>query len=87
MFVGTRRDNMQDAKRKGRLLTGDKNPLAMRPELASHGEDHYLAVLDEAEVRRLRSSTERNADAARRLGVSPNTICHVRKRRTWKHVV
>ena len=53
---------------------------------APKGEDHPKATITEELVREIRASTERNADIARRIGLSKQSIADIRKRRTWKHV-
>lgn len=64
-FLGTAKDNMQDAKAKGRLPAGDNhysrtNPeklargnrtrLGRNPELAPRGDNHVLTKIPDAEV-------------------------------------
>jgi len=82
LFVGTNTDNMQDAKAKGRLATGDKNGSRRHPELlprgkmsfsASHperlcrGSDHYLTHLDETAVEAMRVEYARGGISQRAL--------------------
>lgn len=70
LFVGTSRDNMQDAARKGRTLAGDRNPakkaratiaavrrryIREHPESVKRGEQHNMARLTEDQVRAIRS--------------------------------
>jgi hypothetical protein len=43
-------------------------------------------LLTEQDVREIRSSSESGAHLAGRYGVSQQTICDIRKRRSWKHV-
>jgi HNH endonuclease len=81
LFVGTHTDNMRDASRKGRLKW--KNP--ERPALR-RGESHPGHKLTEEEVREIRTSPERSATLARRLGVSKTLIGRIRKRLTWKDI-
>ena len=40
LFLGTNKDNTQDAKRKGRLATGDRHGLRLHPERAACGDNH-----------------------------------------------
>ena len=40
LFLGTNRDNMLDAKRKGRTALGDRNGSRQYPELMARGERH-----------------------------------------------
>lgn len=58
LFLGTHKDNMQDAWRKGRIKGhgrgggfGDRNGTHTHPERYPRGETHNFARLTEAEVR------------------------------------
>ena len=70
LFLGTQRDNMQDAIAKGR-------PVGPR------GEDHGAARLTWAIVREIRSSSETANALGRRYGVSGNTVKRARNYETW----
>lgn len=50
------------------------------------GEAHPDAVLSEKQVSLIRNSKVKGAELAKKLGVHPNTIYAVRKRRSWKHI-
>lgn len=68
LFVGTRKENMQDARRKGRLSTGASHSRALAgrdfcydseharrtSEGVSHGEASVLAKLTDADVHEIR---------------------------------
>lgn len=73
LFLGTHRDNWQDAIDKG------------RPMAAAPGERNYNAKLSDALVRLIRR-TGGSRTLARRLGVSRSTIQEVLARRAWRHV-
>lgn len=73
LFLGTNDDNMKDMVAKGR---GN----------APRGEDQHLARLSESAVEAIRTSCETGVAMARQNGVSPQAICDVRKRKTWKHI-
>lgn len=73
LFLGTKRDNIRDAKSKGRL-----NP--------SRGSKNYAAKLDEEKVLSIRNSNKRNADLAREYNVDPSVISEVKNRKIWRHV-
>lgn len=75
LFLGTQSDNLKDMWSKGR---GKPTPL--------FGEEHGMSLLTKDAVLDIRSSTESGVALARKYGVSPRTICDVRKRRTWKHI-
>lgn len=51
------------------------------------GEGHFKATISEETVREIRASPERNADIARRIGLSKQSVADIRKRRTWRHVL
>lgn len=76
LFLGTQADNISDMWGKGRA----------RPK-AQHGEDHGNSKLTADLIRDIRASKESGVELARRLSLSPTTICDVRKRRSWKHIV
>lgn len=74
LSYGTQRDNEEDKKRHG----------TARPS------DCYLAVLDQKIVGAIRGAgplaTVSDAELGRRIGVTPATICDIRKKRSWKEV-
>jgi hypothetical protein len=81
LFLGTYKDNMQDASKKGRMMWKPKD----RPTLPK-GSDHWAAKLTPADVIAIRSSKETGVAVARRFGVSPKTISRIRRGQNWRHV-
>jgi hypothetical protein len=80
LFQGTRTDNMQDCKHKGRNFIP-------RGELGSR------AVLTESQVLEIRSiyrkgknSPTNSVHLARRYGVAERTICGAATGASWKHL-
>lgn len=73
LFLGTHRDNIQDASKKGRL---------------AHGEGSWKAVLTDEVVAEARRAIECEplTVIAKRLGVSVSALNMAVKGRTWKHV-
>jgi hypothetical protein len=74
LFAGSKSDNMQDAKAKGRI---------------ARGEAHGAAKLTETDVRAIREGADAGATTAalaRRHGVSDETVAKVLSRETWGHV-
>ncbi len=75
LFLGTNRENMQDAAEKGRL---------------PRGERQHLAKLTEPEVRCVRDRYAAGGITQRRLaaeyGVNPTVISAIVCRKTWKHL-
>jgi len=74
IFVGTRADNMQDAKRKGRLVFGSA---------AKHA---VLTEGDVREIRKRRRNGETVPSIASRLGVGVSCVQNVVRGATWGHV-
>lgn len=75
LSLGTPKENTQDMIRKGRAVW-----------VAPLGEENGKSVLTEAQVCEIKASGLTNAELARKLSVSPNTIRGVRTGRTWTHV-
>ncbi|WP_332691684.1 HNH endonuclease signature motif containing protein [Devosia sp.] len=72
IFAGTRADNMRDAARKGRTLTGERAPNSR---------------LTEAQVREIRQAYQYGSgvgDLAARMGITPRYLWAVANRRAWK---
>lgn len=87
LFVGTQRDNMRDAARKGRVNLAGLELGRRTPRVAKRGEQTGSAKLTEADVKAIRSASVGCLRLARRFGVGPTTIKAVRNGRTWKHVL
>jgi hypothetical protein len=78
--LGTRKDNMQDAKNKGRTSQGERHSEKVRGELCG------AAKLTEENVLFIRSSSSSNLELSKLFGVHPDTIKHVRQGKTWRHI-
>ena len=80
LFVGTRGDNLRDMAAKGRAGPGPKPML---------GESSPSAILSENDVQLIKYYRRRvkGRDLARIFGVTPQTICDIHRRRTWRHSV
>ena len=75
LFLGTRKDNMQDARVKNRLR---------------RGEACYNAILTEDIVRYARSERGKGRkvkDIAAELGVGKTTIGNAIREKSWRHIV
>jgi len=69
LFLGTQKDNMQDAIRKGRM---------------ARGEAHGSSKLTEADVRAIQADTTSTpTKLGRKYGVSPSNICAIKIGATW----
>ena len=79
LFVGTDKDNIQDALRKGRMKFPRKS-----------GEENGLSKLTEEQVLSIREEYKLGnitlGELARKHNVSHVAIWHVIKRKTWKHI-
>lgn len=73
LSTGTKKDNMQDCKAKGRQAN-------------TKGEKNGRCKLTEFDVQRIRVSTLSVADLAEVHGVSEWSIYSIKNRRSWKHV-
>jgi hypothetical protein len=74
LFLGTYKDNLQDASRKGRM---------------QHGATHYLAKLTDEKVRTIRQDFAQGTSStklSRRFGVAKQTIRAIVRGKTWRHV-
>jgi HNH endonuclease len=78
LFLGTHKDNMQDASRKGRFAVE-------RP--ARQGERNARAKVTEDIVREIRRSTASLSALGRQYGISAATVGNIQRRETWKHVL
>ena len=83
LFLGTLKDNTQDAINKGRFRLNEFPSVGY----SMPGEKHPHAKLTDALVREIRLSKEKGITLADRYGVSDATISQVRKRKGWLHVL
>jgi len=68
---GTTQENNDDMRRHGTW---------------AHGEPIHTSKLTEQDVQHILQSDERGVDLAKRYGVTPGNICHIRKGRSWNHI-
>lgn len=68
LFLGTPKENTQDAAMKGRMASGER---------------HYKAKLNWSLVEEIRASNENAKVIAARLGVAFSTVYRVRKNELW----
>ncbi len=87
LWLGTGKDNMQDAKAKGRLVSGTRHISHLRPEWNS-GEANGRTTLKNAEVRAIRALLPilPPQDIADLFHVSRSIIYSIRSGKTWKHL-
>jgi hypothetical protein len=82
LFAGTQKENMQDAKRKGRTSKCGNG---------KRGDQTHLSKLDSETVKRLRQmgslSAKDRVDMAKQIGINERTIRDIVAMKTWRHVV
>jgi len=90
LFIGTHKDNTQDAARKGRMSHGDAHWTRRNPSAVLRGSRVGLAKLTEDQVCEIRRAcTGRRGEQtefARRFGVQPAVIGKILRREIWRHV-
>ncbi len=92
LFLGTEKDNIQDAKAKGRLNTaaGDFHGTKTHPERHARGVDSGLAKLNDVTARLARdlySHGLSQQEIAARLGVTRECASRIIRGNNWKHVI
>lgn len=80
LFLGTHKENMEDAVRKGRQAKGEKLSVLRR------GEKSYMAKLKEADIVEIRSSDEKTSVLAGKFMVTADNIRRIKNFNTWVHV-
>ncbi len=89
LFLGTNKDNMQDAVRKGRIASGIRQGTYTKPECRKKGELNGQSKLTEIqvlEIRQRRSNGELLRVLAKDYGVAMTQISQVANRKKWAHV-
>ena len=71
LFLGTHRDNMKDARIKGRI---------------AKGTNHHYSKLTEEQVKEIRKDTRVLKHIAKEHDVSISQVCKIKQRESWKHV-
>jgi len=85
LATGTDADNAADREKDGNTARGDRSGSRTHPEKLKRGRNHYLAVLDNAiakEIRSLYPGLSQKA-LAKRFGVSNGTIYNVLHGKHW----
>ena len=81
LFLGTAKDNTQDAVKEKRMGLRIK-----RPDMGMKGTAHPKAKLTDEQVRAIRKAQGRLVDLAAQFGVSIAVISKVRLRQLWRHI-
>lgn len=77
LFLGTRRENMADCAKKGRIARGAK--LGDR-----RGDKGPAAKISWEDVRQIRASSEPSKQLAKRFNITNDNINRIRRYDTWK---
>jgi hypothetical protein len=80
LFIGSRADNMQDAKQKGRVSRGLKHSLTVRGEKAGRAK----LTREQVQAIRRAASTLPIAEIAALTGVTADNVRRIVRRETWK---
>jgi hypothetical protein len=80
LFLGTRADNMQDAKRKGRLRV-------QRPGMPRGSRHHHASITEDIArlIRALREEGLTYREIGERTGASKAVISQVATGKSWRH--
>lgn len=82
LWLGTAKDNSQDAKNKGRL----EHVKLMQPKGEKNGSSK-LKEVQVKEIKKLISNGEKIAMIARKFNISWSVIDSIKKNKTWRHVL
>lgn len=87
LFLGTRADNCQDCKAKGRTATGAKNGMKKHPDKNPVGERNGMARLTRSIASKIRSEaqsgTKSQSEIAQKYGVVQQTVSDILRGRRW----
>ncbi len=91
LWLGTRKQNAEDCKKKGRALghSGDSNGARTKPHKIPRGERNGGARLTEQqviEIRKLRAEGNILKTLATKFGVGSKAISKICRRERWAHV-
>jgi hypothetical protein len=92
LWLGTQKENIQDAVKKGRMAKGLRHGTKTKPEAypPKHGTYNHNARLTDDVVGALRARSRREyinpRIVAESLGVNRTTIAKILRGDTWKHV-
>lgn len=90
LFLGTMKDNIQDAVAKGRIANGDRHGMRIYPERICRGEQVGTSKLTTLQVLEMREryATESITIAAlaHEYGITDGTARPLLSGETWKHI-
>ena len=90
LFLGTHKDNLQDMVKKGRSLTGDRNPSRKYPEKLVRGEIHHQAKLtnnDILEIRNMyKTGNYSHREISKIFNISKTNTGDIIRKKIWVHI-
>lgn len=97
LWLGTQKDNIQDAKQKGRLpkqfgrkhTNETKEKFKTRPHSDRRGEKHHLSKLKNEDVFQIRDMLKigvKNKVIAEKFGVNTGVISNINTGKSWNHI-
>lgn len=90
LFTGTRKENAEDAKRKGRTAKGDSHGLRLHPERAAKGSVLPQTKLQPEHVLDIRAryaqGNIKQDELAAEYKVDQGNISAIVTRKSWKHI-
>lgn len=87
LFLGTQKDNIRDAVKKGRLYL-QRYPRRITSKIY-RGEEHGAAKIGEDAVHEIReraAAGEQQKHLAAEFGLSTSAVGNIVRRETWRHV-
>ena len=89
LFLGTQKDNIQDAMRKGRMAVGLRNGKYTHPEATPRGERQGCSKLKTANVRFIKEFRGKfsQREMAKMFSVHRSTVDRIQNGRYWKHIL
>lgn len=93
LWLGTNEENMEDARRKGQFVTGERHGRYTKPERTARGERHASRTKPESkcklsqdqvlEILKRRESGETQRRVAKYYGVSQSHIARIENGKHW----
>lgn len=87
LWLGTAKDNSQDAKKKGRTAVGDKNGMRTKPHKRSFGQRNGFGKLtdrDVAQILKLRRDGISGREVASKFGISRDYVYELTTSKTTR---
>ena len=90
LFLATNRENILDAKSKGRLATGERNGLRKHPESILRGSKHGRSRVNEEQVEEIRSMYalgKSQKEIGAKFGLYHSTVWSIVHGVNWRHLL